>query len=456
MTALTFPDGFLWGSASSGHQVEGNNIHADWWAWEQAGHIRDGTVSGRAVDYWHRFEEDHGLMQQLGYNAFRLGIEWARIEPAPGAYQEEVLDHYERMLDSLLAHGQRICLTLYHWVLPQWAAERNGWQNPDNVDAFLRVAEQIIKRLGRYPHLWITINEPMVPAIAGNLIGMFPPGNKSFKAYRTVARALLTLHARLYGMIHEQVPNAPDGQATRVGVAQAYPVLAPWGSGHAAGLYERLAVRLFRHFAYEAWDGGIRSGRPRFIMQGPEIPGLENSYDYCGINYYTRMSLRFSSRHAHQAWIDETPIPDGIGKTQMGWQIHAPGMYHTIRHVWKQFGKPIYITENGIADQHDTMRPRYILDHLIQVHRAIKHGIPVKGYFHWAFTDNFEWREGFAKRFGLVAVDHNDPDLKRIPRRSAHLLGAIARDNAITRQTIHDYAPELLSDEHLFISRDKK
>ena len=230
MGALHFPEGFLWGTATSGHQIEGWNDSSDWWEWEQRGHIHDGTRSGRAMEYWDRYESDHELMAQLGYPAFRLGVEWARIEPTRGRIDGRALNHYRKILTSLRAHGIRICLTLNHWVLPHWVVQQHDWMNPKTIEDFLAYAGIVIEALGEFPDYWVTFNEPMVPAIAGNLFTRHPPQRGSWRAFRAVTNAHLEAHARVYHLIHQRVPRAPDGDATRVGVAKAYPWIEAWGS----------------------------------------------------------------------------------------------------------------------------------------------------------------------------------------------------------------------------------
>ncbi|MCE9614561.1 MAG: glycoside hydrolase family 1 protein [Lentisphaerae bacterium] len=439
---LIFPDNFIWGTSTAGHQVEGGNAFSDWWAWEQKGLIADGTVSGRAMDYWNRHEEDHALMAKLAYKGFRLGIEWSRVEPQKGHFDGDVIEHYRCILQSLRNHGFAVCLTLHHWVIPRWVADQNDWLNPDTVRQFLRYVNVVVKALGAFPDYWVTLNEPMVPAIMGNLLGRFPPQRRSLRAYRAVARAYLRAHAGAYHLIHQVQPLAPDGTPSKVGVAMAYPWIEPWKSPGPAGWYERAAAGIARRAAFEGWDHTIRTGKPHWIHGGPATAGVQNTYDYCGINYYMRVSLKYDRRRCDQYRIDDAQAPPGTAMTQTGWQIYPEGFYQTIRAVWKRFGKPILITENGIADDADEQRPRYIVEHLAQVHRALQEGIPILGYYHWAFLDNFEWREGFAKRFGLIAVRHDDPDLTRAPRRSAYLYSDIAQQNAVTKETVKAYAPQ--------------
>ncbi len=442
---LIFPDSFIWGTSSSGHQVEGGNEYSDWWSWEKKGFVADGTVSGRAMDYWNRHEEDHALMAKLGYKGFRLGIEWARVEPQKDCFSRDAIEQYRRILQSQRNHGLKICLTLHHWVLPQWVADRDDWLNPDTVERFLRYVKFVVDELGAFPDYWVTLNEPMAPAILGNFLGRFPPQRHSFRAYRAVTRAYLRAHAGAYRLIHQGCPFAPDGTSTKVGVAMAYPLIEPWRSPGLAGWYERFAAFMSRRASTLGWDHTIQTGRPHWIHGGPAIDGIRGSYDYCGINYYMRVSLKYDRTYRDQYRIDDMKAPPGVEMTQMGWQIYPEGLYRTIRAVWERFGKPILITENGIADDTDSQRPRYIIEHLVQVHRAIREGIPVVGYYHWSFVDNFEWREGFSKRFGLIAVRHDDPALERVPRPSALLYSEIAQKNAITRKMVETHAPEAVA-----------
>jgi len=443
MKELRFPQGFIWGTSTAGHQIEGNNIHSDWWEFEEKGKIYDGTKSAKAVDYWNRFEEDHRLMKELSYPAFRLGIEWAKLEPEKGRYDLSALNHYRKIFDSLRDKGIKICLTMYHWVLPLWVAKAGGWENPEAVNWWTNYCEKAVKEFAQYPDIWVTLNEPLVPAAAGYLGGEFPPEKKSFKSFIGVVAALLRAHLNCYEVIHANTSSAPDGTAVKAGVAQAYQWIEPWGSKGLKGLYERFMTNLFRLGSFEAWDKAICSGRLKFpLRRSVEIPRLKGSYDYSGINYYFRFSLRFDAGKRGEGLIDRDSIPEGIEKTQMGWQIYPKGFYLVIKDNWERFKKPIYILENGIADDKDLQRPKYLLEHLAQVHRAIKDGCDLRGYFQWAFTDNFEWREGFAKKFGLIECDYKDPNLTRKPRKSAYMYSEIIRENGITEEIVKKYSPE--------------
>lgn len=442
---LAFPKGFLWGTATAGHQVEGHNSASDWWRFEaEAGAIADRTRSGNAVDYWNRFEDDHALMEELGYGAFRLGVEWAKVEPVRGVYDRAALERYRTILVSLQRRGIRVCLTLWHWVLPQWVAERGGFEDPRTLAAFFGYVREVARVLGPFVDLWVTLNEPMAHVLFGYVFRFFPPQKSSLPAASRVAHALLRAHVGAVQVLREELAPRPEGPAP-IGVAQAYPWHAPWGSFGPLGWLEGGIADLLNHAAWGAFDEALREGRlglPWGRPGAPALAGLAGSVDFCGVNQYFRTSVKLGPDALRRdATTQMGPIPDGVERTEMGWQIYPPALFHVLETVWRRFRKPIHITENGIADSRDAQRPRYLLTHLAQVHRALCEGIDVRGYFHWSFIDNFEWREGFSKRFGLVACDHDDPALVRRPRESARLYGEIARGNAITEDMVARYAP---------------
>lgn len=438
---LDFPEGFLWGTATAGHQIEGHNYSSDWWEFEQAGKIDDGTVTGANVDYWNRYEEDHDLMAELGFQVFRLGIEWAKIEPEDGVIDRGAIEHYRKILQSLRDRDIKICLTIYHWVLPQWFAKGGGWLREDAVERFVDYAGVVARELGEFPDLWVTLNEPLVPALAGYLAGLFPPEISDFRSYCTVFNRLLRAHAGTYEAIHRYAPQAPDGEKTKAGVATAYQDIQPYGGPGLAGVYENIMAKVFAYGSFEAWDRAVKRGRAPFPYGSENIHLLKDSYDFCGVNYYTRKSLKFDPQKKDEAFVDMEAAPPGVETTQMGWQIYPPGFYKVLMQVWKLFGKPIYITENGIADDADKQRPGYTLKHIAQVHRAMEDGADIRGYMHWSYIDNFEWKEGFAKKFGLIECAHDDPQLERKPRKSARMYSEIIHENAITRDIVDRYAP---------------
>jgi beta-glucosidase len=441
--ALVFPKEFVWGTATAGHQIEGHNIHSDWWKFEQEGKIYDGTKSGRCMDYWNRYEEDHELMEKLGYKAFRLGIEWAKIEPEEGRFDMKAIEHYRKILKSVRKHGMKICLTLYHWVLPLWFAQKGGWESDSAFEKFDRFVKFAVDEFGEFPDIWVTINEPSSPSTAGYLMGIFPPEKKSFIAYCAVIKKFLLAHAMAYKTIHDKVQLAPDGGPVMVGIAQAYQHVEAFGSPGLFGVFEGMMSQILSYGSFRGWDRSIVTGRIQMPYGLNEFVSiLKDSYDYCGVNYYTRMSMKFDQNKPDQVFVEPYAIPEGMKINQMGWQNYPPGFHKVLSYVWETFHKPIYITENGCADAVDDQRREYTLEHLAQIHRAIGDGIDVRGYYHWSYMDNFEWREGFVKKLGLVACDHTDPELKRIPRKSAYMYSDIIKKNAITAAIVKKYSPE--------------
>ncbi len=438
---LDFPKKFLWGTATAGHQIEGHNDKSDWWRFEQEGKVKDGTKTGRNIDYWNRYEEDHALMSELGYQVFRLGVEWAKIEPEDGRFDMAAVERYRKILQSLRDKKIQICLTIYHWVLPLWFAQSGGWLRDDAVDRFVRFAEVVVKELGEFPDLWVTLNEPSVPAAAGYLAGEFPPEHKNFREYGLVMNRQMHAHARTYKLIHDNVSKAPGGGPTMAGVAYAFQWIEAYGSDGLPGLYEKMMARIFSFGSYRGWNNAVATGYAPFPFGREIVPGLKDSYDFCGVNYYMRNSLKFDASKKDTGFVDMEAIPPGIEKTQMGWQFYPPGFHKILMYVWEKFKKPIYITENGIADDIDAQRPQYLLEHIAQVNRAINAGADIRGYMQWSFIDNFEWKEGFSKKFGLIECRHDDPELKRKPRPSARMYSEIIKENAITRDIVKKYAP---------------
>ena len=442
---LRFPEGFWWGNASAGHQVEGDNVHSNWWAWEQLGKVNDGTRSGRACDYWNRHAEDHALMRALGMNALRLGVEWARTEPAEGRPDEAALAHYRTLLEDARRNGLRICLTLNHWVLPQWLAEQGGWEAPRALEAWEAQVRRVVRAAGDLVDLWVTLNEPMVPVLAGYVAGYHPPCRVAPLAAARVFERLLRAHAIAYRVIHESLSRAPDGGAVMAGFAGAYQLVEPFHESGLRHALEKPLARAIEHSSFGAWDRSVATGRVAVPYGlGRAISGLAGSVDFVGVNYYTRISARLGLDTISNVKSGGHACPPGLERTEMGWQVYPPGFFHVLDLVRRTFGKPIWITENGCADSGDDARRRYLLSHLAQVHRAIAAGCDVRGYLHWTFTDNFEWREGFEKKLGIVAMDHEDPELRRTPRQSAFLLRDVARANAVTPEIVHAHGPGAL------------
>ena len=433
---LQFPPGFLWGTASSSHQVEGFNTNNQWWSFEQQpGAIWNGGKSGAACDWWRNAERDFDLMQQYNLQTHRLSIEWSRVEPEPGRFDHKALDRYRELLNGLHRRGMRPMVALHHFTNPLWLERAGGWARPEVIARFQHYVRYTVSALGDLCDLWLTINEPLVYLAQGWLRGYWPPQKTDVVAALRVYRHLLLAHAAGYQAIHAVQPHA------NVGVASAVRVFFPSDPNSPL---DRFAAWLKRHVGEDIWLDGMQDGIVRPPLGLNEYQrALVRSADFIGINYYSRDFVRFTPdprRFFGREHYAEGGEYSDSGMRGVYSQLAPDGLYAILRRVAK-YGLPIYVTENGLPDHDDDQRPRWLLLFLQQVQRAIQDGSDVRGYYHWTFTDNFEWSEGWGLRFGLVELDPATQE--RRPRRSAAMFGTIARENAIRRATVEEYAPEV-------------
>jgi beta-glucosidase len=436
--SLAFPERFLWGTATAAHQVEGNNTNNDWWAFEQRpGAIWHGDRSGLACDWWQNAERDFDLMAEMGHNTHRLSVEWSRIEPRPGVFDPHAIARYREMLAGLWQRGIEPMVTLFHFSSPLWLVQRGGWCNPDVVEYFRRFVRHTLEQLGDQVTLWCTINEPNIYASLGYLLGEYAPGEQSLRQYFRVLRHLLQAHAVAYRMIH-----ALDGGA-QVGLVKSVQIFDPLDPADLAA--DRVA-RLLDFWFNEITFRTVADGRFRLPLgtglatHGP----LLDSVDFWGVNYYSRNRVSLwpgAGGKGRMSLLRPTPGAETSDHGRHGTygEIYPAGFYRALKHV-AGWGKPIYVTENGLPDADDDQRPRFLLSHLVQVQRAIAEGVDVRGYYHWSFVDNFEWAEGWALRFGLIALDRETQ--ARVPRPSARLYSAIIQAGAVTPELVEAYAPE--------------
>lgn len=423
-TEHRFPAGFLWGAATAAHQVEGNCTNNHWWAWEQeGGHIRGGGVSGIACDHYRRFDDDFRLGAELGHTAERISVEWSRLEPEEGRFDEREFDHYRAVCDSIRRHGMVPTVTLHHFTNPLWAQAEGGWENPRIVGWLARLAERTGRALGDRVGIWWTINEPMIAPLVGYLLGVHPPAVSDSSRALVVSRHVLRAHGAMYRALKAVLPAD-----VRVGIVHAMPyfeALDPAAEGDRAGAASQ------DWFVNQWYLDGLTTGR---IMppvgEGEEEPGLRDSFDLFGVNYYSRMLV--SAESARRPGFSPLELrragerPEFVD--EMGWEVHSPGLGHHLRRL-SGLGKPLMVTENGHATLDEDARVRYLRVHLLEVHRAIEAGADVRGYFYWSLMDNFEWAEGWTRHFGLIALE---PDtLIRKPRPAALLYRDVIRRNAI-------------------------
>lgn len=427
-----FPRGFLWGTATSSHQVEGNNTNNNWYLWEQEGHIVDGQHSGKACDWWAgRWREDFDRAVEDSQNAHRLSIEWSRVQPKPNRWDESALDHYRQMVRGLHERGLTPMVTLHHFTDPIWLAEMGGWENPEVVQCFETYVHKVVSALQEYVTLWCTINEPNVYATLGYLLGIFPPGKQELNATFGVMSNLIRGHAAAYHTIHKLQPQA------RVGIAINFRGMKPakaWSPLDVS--IAKLISRLYNDiFPRAATDGLVR-----FITKRVRFPSAKGTQDFLGINYYTCESVAFDLFRPGELFAKRF-FPPELELSPSGFISNDPqGLFEALK--WGlQFKVPIIVTENGVEDANDTLRPRYLAQHIRQLWRGVNFNWPVKGYFHWTLVDNFEWERGWNQRFGLWELNVETQSRRRRP--SADLYAAICKANALSSRMVAQYAPAI-------------
>ncbi len=431
---LDFPEGFLWGTSTSSHQVEGNNTNNDWWDWEQApGHIHDGSKSGLACDQWNRYEQDFDLAKALNNNAHRFSLEWSRIEPAEGQWSADAIAHYRRVLEALRERGLEPLVTLYHFTLPRWLAAKGGWENPQTVELFRRYAAKVADELGSLAHYWATINEPVILALMSYIMGQWPPGKRSFRTAMRVLRHLMRAHALAYRELHARIAEPP--------MVSFVHYMRPFDPWNPRSPLDRLVAGVLDWMMNGVALAAVTDGvfRPP-IGRWDKMTEAVDALDYIGIDYYGRDMVAFDIKQPGMFFARRFPMP-GAEYSMDGWgEVCPDGLYRLLMRLSK-YGKPIIVTETGIPDNTDAQRPRFLITHTAAVHRAIREGAPVKGFFHWSLLDNFEWAEGYAARFGLYHTNFETQE--RTLKRSGEVYRDICAANAITKEIVLQYAPEV-------------
>jgi len=440
-----FPTDFLWGTATAAHQVEGNNTNNDWWLWESEGQessaqrVFRNQISGPACEWWSgRGEEDIQRMRDLHTNAHRMSIEWSRIELEPGKWDHGALDRYREILKAMRAAGIEPMVTLHHFTNPIWLAEKGGWLNPEVVDHFRRFVEKAVGDLSDLCDVWCTINEPNVYASQSYFLGKWPPAHSSIFEYFQVSYHLMLAHAAAYEVIHDVQPQAKVGFANNMVAFYPRGARSPFDRAIA-----NLVDRAFNRLTLDTITTGVFNPP---VGSKINIPQARNTLDWIGLNYYTRNDAFFNLRLLHKLGIDYGPR-ENYPRGPEGWgEIYPDGLFHMIKRLYRQFKLPIYITENGVPDEHDTTRPAFLLRHLRRVWSAVSFNWPVKGYYFWSLLDNFEWAEGYDPRFrfGLYTVDFATQE--RTLTRSGELYQEIASTGSISSDMARRYAPELLNE----------
>ncbi len=412
-TPLLFPNSFLKGVAFSVHQNGGDLFgRSNWSVFEQKKTVLGTpTVTGNqrcnsSVGFWQKGFEDIALLQELGCNSVRFSVEWSAIEPEPGVFNEVVLNFYERYCDALIAAGIQPTVTLHHFTHPHWFDVIGGFEKEINITYFVRFCKVVFSRLNNKVALWYTINEPTVYSFMGYILGMHSPGKTMhFTLAGTVLKNLLLAHVRVY----QELKKLPGGQQAQIGIvhqllrAQAYSEWSPFGKFTAWFLNFCAAHKQTKKFL----ETGIFEYKiPGIVNVQTHCPEAPQSYDFIGINYYSRVVTGITG---------PTCFPNEV-MTDMEYAIYPDGIYNAIAEM-ATLGVPMYITENGIPDAKDEHRAEFIKNYLKKVHEAVLDGYDVRGYFYWTLMDNYEWDRGFTQKFGLYQVDLTN--LNRVLRPGA-------------------------------------
>lgn len=408
-TNLKFPKNFLWGAAVSSHQVEGGNINTwsewetqnaarlakqakhEWQEWQQRKFPEmfdaKNYISGATCDHYYKFKEDFDIAKSLGLNALRISFEWSRIEPEQGKFNQQEIDHYKEVIQTLRQRGLEPFVTLWHWPLPLWVQKQGGLKNQKIKRYFSEYAKKVARELHGEVKFWITLNEPDLYALNGYLRGIWPPQEKSFYSFLKVFMNLIWAHRAVYTAIKAIDSSAQIGIAKNVLSFEAQP---------------RTILNIFFKKITEFFGSFLFFNKTWFYS------------DFIGVNYYQH------KRIGKKTNIDQSNASD------LGWELYPQGIYSVLKNL-QRYKKPIYITEHGIADKDDTRRQQFLTETLKNVKKAMDENVDVRGYFHWSLLDNFEWDKGFWPRFGLVEIDYKT--FERKIRNSAYYYKDIIQES---------------------------
>lgn len=437
-----FPKGFVFGAATAAYQIEGSRFggagpsHWDTFSATPGNVVRaqDGST---ACDHYHRWPADLDLLRDAGMDAYRFSTNWARVMPDGRRVNAEGLDFYDRLVDGMLERGLSPFLTLYHWDMPAALSDLGGWRNRDVAGWFADYAERVIARLGDRVASVATINEPWCVAWLSHFIGAHAPGLRDIRAAARAMHHVLLAHGaameRLRGM----------GQSN-LGIVLNFEHAAP-----ATDHPQDIAAAARQDAIFNRWfiEGLTRGTYPAEAMAGlaPHMPDrwqddmalIGQPLDWLGVNYYTR---HLFAHDPAQVWPHLRDMPGPLPKTQMGWEIYPAGLEHFLTRLSRDHigNLPVFVTENGMANTdivthgvvNDAPRVAFLADHLAATRRAIDAGVNVRGFFYWSLLDNYEWAEGYEKRFGLVHVDFET--LQRVPKASYHAYAQAIRDKVTT------------------------
>ena len=408
MQAYTFPKDFLWGAATAGHQVEGNNVNSENWVLEHLPGTIYAEPSGDACDHYHRYPQDIALLAELGFNAYRFSVEWARIEPEEGHFSYAALEHYRRMLAACHEHGIQPVVTYHHFTSPRWLMRDGGWLGEKTPDRFARFCERVTAHLGDMITAACTMNEPNLPVLLERLL---PFNIQETPFWSAAAQAFGVTPDRL-GLF--QFVSKPEAQAVIFAAhRKAFDAIKAGPGSFPVGLTLALVD-------IQAAPGGeTMAAEYQREMNDVYLEQLHGD-DFVGVQTYSRMLVGAQGKIAPG---------DNVEKNQMGEEYYPEALCGTIRHAAQVAGIPVMVTENGLATTDDTRRVEYFQRALRCVVKSLEDGIDVRGYFCWSAFDNFEWNSGYRPKFGIIAVDR--ATMERTPKPSARWLGTVSRANRL-------------------------
>ena len=421
--AFSLPENMLMGVSTAATQIEGGDVNSNWNDWYKKGFIKDGTNPAEANDHWQMWQEDTALMEQMGLQIYRFGIEWARIVPEEGHVDEEAILRYRQELQLLKEKNIRPLLTIHHFSNPMWFENKGAFQKWENLHDYLELVELVIRRFGDLCSDYITINEPNVYATNSYFFGQWPPGKRNLGDAIAVMENLAYCHIKAYGMIPKM--RADMGFTdTMVGCANHLRVFAPKDTKN---LWHRLCAKLTSYLFQDALTQAMTLGKfPLPLRNHGNLP--QGAYtDFIGLNYYTRSTV--------------SNIGDGVRenspRNDLDWEIYPQGLEDCAKKPYDVLPREIWVTENGTCDTDDRFRSRYLYEHLKVLSQS---KLPFRRYYHWCFCDNFEWVEGNSARFGIVSVDPQTR--QRQVKQSGKFYSGIIANRGVTAALYDEFVAE--------------
>ena len=425
MSELAFPKGFLWGTATAAHQIEGGNSNSDWWEWElkPGGPCRE--PSGSAIGGYDRFEADSTVLAGLGFGVYRFSVEWARVEPAEGQVDPAALEHYRGVVESVRSAGMTPMVTLNHFTLPLWVAKKGGWLSAEVPALFARYCRRVVETFGESVDWYCTINEPGIVAFGGYMGALgFPPGTRGLPKWRRANENLILGHFRARDVVKTLRPSS------MVGLTNS---MQEWESNAGGRPAMQFARRMMEDVFLDAAQDDDFVGVQTYSRAVLELPRLVGLLARPALAIGPLASLVVGGITNRQTGGGE-PTRDtrpGIRRTDMGYEYRPQAVAATVARVAEYLPrKPIVVTENGIATADDAERIEFTTHALRALHELIGRGVPLRGYIHWSAFDNFEWALGYGMQFGLIGVDR--ASMERTPKPSAKWLGEVSKRNSLT------------------------